>query len=77
MFTTQTKIWICRFAEGLLLVAALTTTVLTAHAQEWSPLSLVGLLFALALVGQRLGVTLRSQQVTADSLALVLAMSLL
>jgi putative nucleotidyltransferase with HDIG domain len=77
MFTTQTKTWLCRFAEGLLLVAAIATTVLTAHAQEWSPLPLVGLLFALALVGQRLGVTLRSQQVTADFLALVLAMSLL
>jgi putative nucleotidyltransferase with HDIG domain len=61
----------------MLLVAALITTVEISEPQEWGPLPLVGLLLALALIGQRLGVTLRSQQVTADFLALVLAMSLL
>jgi putative nucleotidyltransferase with HDIG domain len=77
MFTIQTKTWLCRLTECLLLVAAIATTVEISEPQEWGPLPLLGLLLALALIGQRLGVTLRSQQVTADFLALVLAMSLL
>jgi putative nucleotidyltransferase with HDIG domain len=77
MITAQTKRRLFWLAESVLLAAALVTTVVVSQAQEWSPLTLVGLLLALALVGQRLGVTLRSQQVTSDFLALVLAMSLL
>jgi uncharacterized membrane protein YjjB (DUF3815 family) len=77
MFTDQTKRRLFWFAESILFAAAVVMTVLTSQAQEWSSLPLVGLLLALALIGQRLGVTLRSQQVTADFLALVLAMSLL
>jgi putative nucleotidyltransferase with HDIG domain len=77
MLTDQTKRRLFWLAESVLLAAALVTTVVVSQAQEWSPLTLVGLLLALALVGQQLGVTLRSQQVTADFLALVLAMSLL
>jgi putative nucleotidyltransferase with HDIG domain len=77
MITPQTIRRVYWFAESLVLVAALATTVLISQAQEWSSLPLVGLLLALALLGQRLSVTLRSQQVTATFLALVLAMSLL
>ncbi len=77
MLTAQTKSRLLWFAEGVVLAGALLATVGISNAQEWGPLDLVGLLLALALIGQRLGVTLRSQQVTADFLALVLAMSLL
>jgi putative nucleotidyltransferase with HDIG domain len=77
MLTAQTKRRLFWFAESMLLVAAVVTTVLISQAQEWSSLPLVGLLLALAVIGQRLSVTLRSQQVTAAFLALVLAMSLL
>jgi putative nucleotidyltransferase with HDIG domain len=77
MFTAQTKRRCFWLLESVLLAAALFATVEISQPQEWGPLPLVGLLLALALIGQRLGVTLRSQQVTADFLALVLAMSLL
>jgi putative nucleotidyltransferase with HDIG domain len=72
--TTRRLYWL---AESLLLVAALATTVRYSHPQEWHPLLLVGLLLSLALIGQRLSVTLRNQQVTGAFLALVLAMALL
>jgi putative nucleotidyltransferase with HDIG domain len=77
MITPQTTRRIYWFAESLVLIAALTTAVLISQAQEWSSLPLLGLLLALAVLGQRLSVTLRNQQVTATFLALVLAMSLL
>jgi putative nucleotidyltransferase with HDIG domain len=77
MLTAQTKTRLCQLTECMLLVAAVGTTIEISQPQEWGPLPLVGLLLALALIGQRLGVTLRNQQVTADFLALVLAMSLL
>jgi putative nucleotidyltransferase with HDIG domain len=64
-------------AEGLILVAALAATVRYSRQQEWHPLLLVCLLLSLALVGQRLSVTLRNQQVTGAFLALVLTMALL
>jgi len=77
MITPKTTRRIYWFAESLVLIATLTTAVLISQAQEWSSLLLVGLLLSLALIGQRLSVTLRNQQVTAAFLALVLAMSLL
>jgi putative nucleotidyltransferase with HDIG domain len=64
-------------AESVLLAAAVATTILTSQAQEWSSLALVALLLSLAVIGQRLSVNLRNQQVTAAFLALVLTMSLL
>jgi len=64
-------------AEGLILAAALAATVRYSRQQEWHPLMLVALLMSLALMGQRLSVTLRNQQVTGAFLALVLAMALL
>ena len=77
MLTTQTKQRLFLLAEGVLLVAALGTTVLVSQAQEWSSLVLVGLLLSLTLIGQQLRVILRSQEVSAAFLALVLTMSLL
>ncbi len=77
MLTAQTTRRLYWLAESLLLAAALGATVLLSSAEEWSSLPLVGLLLALTLIGQRLSVSLRSQEVTAEFLALVLAMSLL
>jgi putative nucleotidyltransferase with HDIG domain len=77
MLTAQTIRRIYWLVESLVLVAALTAAVLISQAQEWDSLLLVGLLLSLALIGQKLSVTLRNQQVTAAFLALVLAMSLL
>jgi len=77
MLTAQTKTRLYWIAEGVLLAAAIGTTVLTSQTQEWSPLPLVSLLLLLAIVGQQLNVTLRNQQVTAGFIAQVLAMSLL
>jgi putative nucleotidyltransferase with HDIG domain len=64
-------------AEAVILVAALAVTVRLSNHQEWQPLLLVALLLSLTLVGQRLSVTLRNQEVTGAFLALVLAMALL
>jgi putative nucleotidyltransferase with HDIG domain len=64
-------------AEALLLAGAVTTAVLTSHAEDWQPLLLVALLLALVLGGQRMNVVLRGQQITAAGIALVLAMTLL
>ncbi|MFI4993440.1 MAG: HD-GYP domain-containing protein [Solirubrobacterales bacterium] len=77
MLSVQTKRRIFWLAECMLLVAAIATTTQISQAQEWSSLPLAALLLSLTLIGLRLGVTLRSQQVDADFLALVLAMSLL
>src|ERR1700677_4285060 len=77
MLTAQTKRRLFWLAEVMLFAAAIGMAVHTSQAREWSSLPLAGLLLALTLIGMRLGVTLRSQQVTADFLALVLTMSLL
>jgi putative nucleotidyltransferase with HDIG domain len=77
MLTAQTTRRLYWLAESLLLLAAVTTAVLSSRAQEWSSLPLVSLLLALAIIGQQISVKLRNQQVTAGFLALVLAMSLL
>jgi putative nucleotidyltransferase with HDIG domain len=77
MRSAQTLRRLYWLAESVLLLAALATAVHYSHADEWEPLLLVGLLLSLALIGQKLSVTLRNQQVTAAFLALVLAMALL
>jgi putative nucleotidyltransferase with HDIG domain len=64
-------------AEALVLAGSLAIAVLTSRAQDWGPLTLIALLFALALVGQRLTVEIRGQRLTAAFVAWVLAMSLL
>ena len=64
-------------AEALLLVGAVASAEALSRSSDWRPLGLVGLLFVLSLTGQRLSVTIRSGQLTAAHVALVLAMSLL
>jgi putative nucleotidyltransferase with HDIG domain len=64
-------------AEGLLLAGSVASAALLSSAEEWRPLLLVGLLLALALVGQRLILTIRGQHLTAGFIPFVLAMSLL
>ena len=77
MLTARTTTRLYWIAESMVLAVALTTTVLISQAQEWGPLPLVALLLALTVIGMRLRVTLRNQEVTATFIALVLAMSLL
>ncbi len=64
-------------AEGLLLAATIGTAVVLSTPQEWEPLTLVGLLLALALVAERLEFEIRGQHLSASLVVLVLAMSLL
>jgi putative nucleotidyltransferase with HDIG domain len=71
---TRRAFWI---AECLVLVGAVAAMAWFSNPQEWHPLLLVALLFALALAGQYLGITIRGQLLSASFIALVLAMSLL
>src|ERR1039457_3750354 len=64
-------------AEGLLLIGAIGAAAWISSAQEWQPLTLVGLLLALNLAGERLGFTLRGQKRAAGFVALGRAMMLL
>jgi putative nucleotidyltransferase with HDIG domain len=64
-------------AEALAFAGAVAVAALTSSAQDWRPLTLVGLLLGLALIGQRLTVEIRGQRLTAAFVAWVLAMSLL
>ena len=77
MLTSTIKIRIFCATEAVLLAAAVGTAAWISTAQEWSPLLLVGLLFALSLGGQRLVFTIRGQHLSAGFVAQVLAMSLL
>jgi putative nucleotidyltransferase with HDIG domain len=63
--------------EALLLAGALALAVSLSRSAQWHPLALVGLLFGLALVGQRLNVKIGSGVMTAAHIALVLSMCLL
>jgi len=71
---TRRLFWI---AEGLLLLGAIGAAAALSRPQEWHPLSLVGLLLALALVAERLEFEIRGQHLSASLVVLVLAMSLL
>jgi putative nucleotidyltransferase with HDIG domain len=64
-------------AEGCLLAATVAAAVTLSSPEEWEPLSLVGLLLALALVAERLEFEIRGQHLSASLVVLVLAMSLL
>jgi putative nucleotidyltransferase with HDIG domain len=64
-------------AEAALFALAIGTAAWTSRTQDWHPLLLVGLLLALALVGQQLNLSIRGQNLSAAFVALVLAMSLL
>ncbi len=72
--TTRRLYWA---AELLLLVGVVGAAAQLSRAEEWRPLTLVGLLLALALVGEWFSVKTRSGELSASFVALVLAMSLL
>jgi putative nucleotidyltransferase with HDIG domain len=63
--------------ECALLAVALAVAVEFARPGEWHPIGLFVLLLALSIVGDRLSITLRNQNLSADFVTLVLAMTLL
>jgi putative nucleotidyltransferase with HDIG domain len=63
--------------ECVLLVGALAAGVALSRAEEWHPIELFVLLLVLSVVGDRLAVTVRNQNLSAAFVALVLAMTLL
>src|SRR3979411_2616276 len=71
---TRRIFWI---AEAMLLVATIGAAIWLSRPQEWEPLPLVGLLFALTIVAERLEFEIRGQHLSASLVVLVLAMSLL
>jgi putative nucleotidyltransferase with HDIG domain len=77
MFTPTLKRRLFWSAEAALLLASLAGAALVASSGEWHPLLLALLLLGLALVGQRMVLTIRGQHLTAGFIPLVLAMSLL
>ena len=77
MLSTTTTTRLFWAAEAVLLALALGAAAWTSRTQDWHPVLLVGLLLALALVGQQLNLSIRGQNLSAAFVALVLAMSLL
>lgn len=77
MLSTNTTTRLFWAAEAVLLAVAIGAAALTSRVQDWHPVLLVGLLLALALVGQQLNLSIRGQNLSAAFVALVLAMSLL
>jgi putative nucleotidyltransferase with HDIG domain len=71
---TRRLFWI---AEAILLAGTIGAAIWLSRPQEWEPLPLVGLLFALAIVAERLEFEIRGQHLSASLVVLVLAMSLL
>ncbi|MGA2320036.1 MAG: HD domain-containing phosphohydrolase [Solirubrobacteraceae bacterium] len=64
-------------AEGLALAGAVGAAAWLSRTQEWQPLTLVGLLLVLVLVGHRLNVGIGSGQLTTAHIPLVLGMTML
>jgi putative nucleotidyltransferase with HDIG domain len=62
---------------GGLFVAAASGAVLASRAEDWTPLSLVGLLFVLAVGSELLGLDVRGLRLAGSFVAIVLAMALL
>ncbi len=77
MLSTKTTTRLFWTAEAVLLALAVGAAAWTSRTQDWHPVLLVGLLLALALVGQQLNLSIRGQNLSAAFVALVLAMSLL
>jgi putative nucleotidyltransferase with HDIG domain len=77
MISTKTTTRLFWAAEAVLLALAVGAAAWTSRTQDWHPVLLVGLLLALALVGQQLNLSIRGQNLSAAFVALVLAMSLL
>ncbi len=64
-------------AELALLGVTIVAAVRLSSPSDWQPLPLVGVLLALALIGDRLSVTISGTELTSSHVALVLAMCLL
>ena len=62
---------------AVVLAAAVVGALLTSRAEDWQPLSLVGMLFVLAAGSEFLGFELKGLRLSGSFLALVLAMALL
>jgi putative nucleotidyltransferase with HDIG domain len=62
---------------GAILAAATAGAVLTSRAEDWTPLSLFGLLFVLAASSELLGFEIRGLRLSGSFLSIVLAMALL
>src|SRR6202046_2887292 len=77
MLSTTTPTRLFWAAEAMLLALAIGAAAWTSRTQDWHPLLLVGLLLALALVGQQLNLSIRGQNLSSGVVAVVLAMSLL
>ncbi len=77
MLTSKLTTRLLWATEALLFTGAIGAAVWLSNAQDWRSLLLVVLLLALALVGQRLTLVVRDQNLSAAFIALVLAMSLL
>lgn len=71
---TRRCFWV---AKVLLFALTLAATAWISRGDEWQPLSLVGFLLALALLGQWLSVEIRGGELSASMVAIVLAMGLL
>jgi hypothetical protein len=71
---TQRLFWA---AEILLLGGTVVAAVLLGRSEEWHPALLVALLLVLALLGERFSVELSDGQISASTIAIVLAMGLL
>jgi putative nucleotidyltransferase with HDIG domain len=74
---SRIKIPLFIIAECVLLALALGVAVVSSRAADWQPVALVALLLGLTVIGDRLVVTVRNQELTSAFIALVLAMCLL
>ena len=62
---------------AVILAAAMAAAVATSRAEDWAPLSLLGLLFVLAASSELLGFRVRGLELSGAFLSIVLAMALL
>ena len=77
MFARKLDRYLLWAAEALLLAGTAVAAVRLAGPTEWHPAPLVALLLVLALIGQVFSVEIRSGQLSASPIAIVLAMGLL
>jgi putative nucleotidyltransferase with HDIG domain len=63
--------------SGLMLAGSLLAAALTSRASDWTPLSLLGLLFILAAGSEMFGFEVKRMRLSGSFLAIVLAMALL
>ncbi len=71
---TRRLFWL---AQTLLFAGSIGVAAWVSRAQEWHPLSLVALLLAVGLIGERIEFEVRGRHLSASLVVLVLAMSLL